>query len=147
MGKVNNIIEILEHNKKFYDDQYGLSDYMKNNCNKIIIDDKSDIILDFYDLYYNLEPTMNRFFNKTLKNFPSVIHLPAQFFRSEKRSEYIRNEMFKNREKIPNEVYFNNLLKNYQLNLKLFIIIIIIGIIGIIGIYYSIKKFSKSKYL
>lgn len=154
IGKVSQLLEAYEFIENYNDDQFGWNMYAKSNCDKIFIDKDSEIVIDYYIDFHKILLNNNNIGNNNIGNVikfenlstgkitePFAIHLPAQYFNSQRRSEFIRNYLFPYRTKIEAFTYFENFLKSYNLNIISFNVIVIITVIFIIfGITLYIKR-------
>lgn len=111
------------------DDQIGLSKYASENCDNVVLDYENDIILNYYVqnimsphlININLPNVIiknNRIYNETDNNYPSIIHMPYQSADFGKRSEFIRNFVFPEREKITFYEYFGDFTNHIYKALK-----------------------------
>lgn len=108
----------LKHGNE--DDQVGWSKYFSKNCNNVILDYNSDLVLNYYTKgiltpYLNknklnkIEIKNGKIYNKTQNNYPMIVHIPYQSSDMGTRSEFIRNFVLPNRTKMYKKEYFDDL--------------------------------------
>lgn len=163
MGPVKILREGYEYCLKYGngDDQIGWAKYFSKNCDNIILDYNSDIVLN-YSYKRVMTPYIpniklpelilqnnNKIYNKTFNNYPIVIHMPYQTSDLGKRSEFVRKMIIPDREPIKKIDYFIELIEyikkviKYPVYKKIKNNIIISIIISISIFFYYVLQKSK----
>ena len=128
MGPVRTLIEGYEYCVKYGkdDDQIGWARFYAHNCDKVVLDYKSSLVLNYYISSFLMPHLWGKklselewvpskgFYNKTEKNYPCIIHMPYHAADMGKRSEFIRSSLFKNRKPISNSEYFSEWTKHVK---------------------------------
>lgn len=114
MGNLNMLSNACKYliKSKINDDQIAWGYYRAFNCNKVILDYNSEMVLNlaYEDIdKYELKYIDYRVFNVTKNNFPCAVHLPGQI-RTFPKGELIRNNIFPYRNTV-NEENYNTLNK------------------------------------
>lgn len=121
IGPVNMLYDAYQQIKTFTsttDDQIAWGMYRAFNCDKVLLDYNSDLVLNmaFEDMNdYTLIFHDGKIFNKTKNNFPCAIHMAGQH-RTYPNGEIIRNYLFPGRKILGEEHYLSKYRKKYKLD-------------------------------